>query len=127
MLGGHHRVLRTGGGLFTEHGPRIYSDNYQNFRRLLHEMGLDFHDLFTPYKFSISSIGGRTFWDLTWREKFWMAVASLQFFLAPTARDTWKHITLAEFMAQHAFTAATRDYFDRLSRLTDGAGADQWL
>ena len=40
-LGGCHRVIRVN-GLFSEHGPRIYVDNYFMFQKILVEMGLSF-------------------------------------------------------------------------------------
>src|SRR3990172_10566437 len=50
-IGGCHRVKRVD-GLFAEHGPRIYSSVYLNFKQILKDMGMNFDDMFTPYKFS---------------------------------------------------------------------------
>ena len=61
-IGGCHRVRRVN-GLFTEHGPRIYSSAYSVFMTLLEEMNTDFFDLFTEYNFSMSRIGGETIWS----------------------------------------------------------------
>ena len=58
-IGGCHRVLRVD-GLFTEHGPRVYSDVYLNFINFLNDMDIDFNDIFTLYSFDISNIGDRT-------------------------------------------------------------------
>ena len=52
-LGGCHRVKRVN-GLFTEHGPRIYSDTYVNFMKMMKEWGYKFQDLYTEYNFQIS-------------------------------------------------------------------------
>jgi len=66
-IGGCHRVRRIKNSsnelLFTEHGPRIYSDTYTVFISLLKDMNLNFYDLFTEYNFTISQIGGETVWS----------------------------------------------------------------
>jgi phytoene dehydrogenase-like protein len=68
VIGGCHAVRRVN-GLFTEHGPRVYSSTYKVFQSLLNEMGVDFYDLFTKYNFSVSEIGGQTiFSTLSWFE-----------------------------------------------------------
>jgi predicted NAD/FAD-binding protein len=64
-IGGCHRVRRQyvpelGENMFTEHGPRVYSETYITFRKLLKEMGVDFYDLFQKYNFNITEIGGET-------------------------------------------------------------------
>ena len=58
-IGGCHRVRRVD-KIFTEHGPRIYSNTYKNFQMLLKDMDSDFYKLFTPSNFSISESGGQT-------------------------------------------------------------------
>jgi UDP-galactopyranose mutase len=55
-IGGCHRVTRIN-GLFTEHGPRIYSNSYINTKELLKKMDINFEKLFKPYNFTISNIG----------------------------------------------------------------------
>jgi hypothetical protein len=65
-IGGCHRVRRINTGklgekmLFSEHGPRIYSETYLVFKELLKEMGVDFYDLFKKYDFQLTQIGGET-------------------------------------------------------------------
>ena len=67
-IGGCHRVRRVN-GLFTEHGPRIYSTTYKVFNKLLKEMNVEFKELFKEYNFTITQIGGETvFSTLEWRE-----------------------------------------------------------
>ena len=41
-IGGCHRVRRVD-TIFTEHGPRIYSNTYKNFQMLLKDMDNDFY------------------------------------------------------------------------------------
>jgi hypothetical protein len=53
-IGGCHSVKRLD-GLFTEHSPRIYSSNYNNFKTILKDMGTSFENLFVPSKMSTFS------------------------------------------------------------------------
>ncbi len=121
-LGGCHRVNRVN-GLFTEHGPRIYSTAYTNFINLLSDMRLDFHELFTPYKFSIANIGGKGIRNFSLREMGLLAVSFMKLMFDPTYGTT---LSMEKYMNQHEFNDESRDYVDRLCRLTDGAGADRY-
>ena len=47
-IGGIHRV-KGENGLFTEHGPRIYLNNFVNFMQILNILGTSFQQLFTKY------------------------------------------------------------------------------
>ena len=55
-LGGCHGVTRTNAGMMTEHGPRIYIDNFLMFTQLLNDMGARFDDLFVKYNFSTATM-----------------------------------------------------------------------
>lgn len=57
------------------------------------------------------------------REKFWMAAAFFNFLYDP---NSYKFITVKQFAENHRFSPETLDYFDRVSRLTDGAGAEKF-
>ena len=50
-LGGCHYVNRIN-GLFSEHSPRVYSNSYLNFIKILNDMNINFYDLFTKYKYN---------------------------------------------------------------------------
>jgi uncharacterized protein with NAD-binding domain and iron-sulfur cluster len=52
FLGGCHGVTRVYDGMMTEHGPRIYIDNFFMFSQLLNEIGIHFHESFVKYNFS---------------------------------------------------------------------------
>jgi hypothetical protein len=132
-LGGCHRVVRTRlpeaspgaqlpPGLFSEHAPRIYSGAYLNTSSLLDSMGTSFDEQFTPYHFSVSSIGaGGVLSNLSMRELLWLAWA----FIAWSDEQT-KAVSVADYMTQHAFSDQARNYMNRLCLLTDGAGADHY-
>ena len=56
QIGGCHSVKRVN-GLFSEHGPRIYIDNYYVFSDILKkELNTSFTELFTKYKFGKNDI-----------------------------------------------------------------------
>lgn len=118
-IGGCHRVKRVN-GLFTEHGPRIYLDNYTMFKKLLKELNLDFYDLFTPYYFNITNIGGKSIDNLSPTEIFKL---SLKFF---NLNEEYKKIPIGEYLDENNFSPKAKDYIDRLCRLTDGAGSDRY-
>ena len=125
IIGGCHKVVRDKDtNLFTEHGPRIYSDSYKNFQMLLRDMNQDFFNLFVPYNFSISEIGGQTvFTTLKFTE---LLKLSWQFFLLILDNNHGKDRSLKEFMNYHNFNEKSVDMIDRIARLTDGAGADRY-
>ena len=112
LLGGAHAVRRVD-GLFSEHGPKVYSTNYHNAYRVFPELGRRM----VPYNFQISEIGGAGFSQLSWGERLWFVLA----YFTTTSRSTE---TVGSFSRD--MSAATRDYLDRLTRFTDGSGADRY-
>ena len=118
-VGGCHRVLRVD-GLFTEHGPRIYSNSYVNTINILKKMGINFYDLFTPYKFNISNIGGKSITNLQFTEIFKLA---FDFFRNSPNN---KIMSMNQYMNKHNFSEKSKDYINRLCLLTDGASADKY-
>lgn len=118
-VGGCHRVLRVD-GLFTEHGPRIYSNAYVNTIQILKKMDVKFDDIFTPYNFSISNIGGKTISNLSFIE---IMRLGLDFILNSSNN---KKISMDEYMTKHNFSKESKDYINRLCLLTDGASTDKY-
>ena len=118
-IGGIHRVKRHN-GLFTEHGPRIYSDNYVNFMKILNILGTSFHQLFAKYNFQISIIGGKSIQNFSFRE---LAIITYKLF---TVYNIDKKQTVLEFAKENNFSEQAIDYMDRLCRLTDGAGIQRY-
>lgn len=118
-LGGCHGVTRVN-GIFSEHGPRIYLDNYLTFIQILKEMNLSWHDLFTPYEYSFVNIGTNTTSALSFPE-----IMKLLFsFMA--LNESYKVITMEEYLNNNNFSEKAKNYLDRLCRLTDGAGIDRY-
>lgn len=121
-VGGCNRVTRVN-GLFSEHGPRIYSSSYINTKMLLTKMNSSFKDLFTTYKFSISNIGGETFLNLKSKEIRSFVYEFIKLiFISNHGRNT----SLKEFVYKKNFSQNSIEYVDRLCRLTDGAGIERY-
>lgn len=115
-VGGCHRVRRVE-GLFSEHGPRIYVNNYKALVLMLREFGMEWDDLFTPYNFNISKIGGQTLSHFTFREIAILGYYYAWFYLY----KSWaRKMTLGQLVDKHEFSKEAKDYLDRLCRLTDG-------
>ena len=121
-LGGCHIVHRVD-GLFTEHGPRVYSNSYLNFIDLLKDMNLDFDDLFTLYDFNITNIGGKNHHSLTNFEKASFINAFIKLTIFPSYG---KNISILKFMEDNNFSEESKEYIDRTCRLTDGATSDRY-
>lgn len=103
---------------FSEHGPRVYSGRSKYFVRWLGDMGLKWDQLFKPYKFQISQIGGFTKFTageiLSFAKRWFMST------------KVNKTTSMADFMREAGFTATSTDYVDRLCRLTDGADSTRY-
>jgi protoporphyrinogen oxidase len=115
-LGGCHRVKRVN-GLFTEHGPRVYSNNYVNFIQILNEFGYKFEDLFKEYNFQLSNIAGKSISRLSIKELLLLGIETLKLIYT----DKSKRISVEQFSNKYNFKEDSKDYLDRVSRLTDGA------
>lgn len=119
-LGGCHGVTRVHDGMMTEHGPRIYIDNFLMFTQLLNDMGVQFDDLFVKYNFSTATMMLEALRVLTVRE-----IATLVWSFM-TLNDSFKETTLMEYLSSHGFSNAAIDILDRIGRLTDGGSADTY-
>lgn len=115
-LGGCHRVARID-GKFTEHAPRIYSSTYVNLSTLFKDMGFNFNDIFTKYKFTLSSIGKKTIKSLQFYELWHLSVAFVKLVFNI---NYGKDISLDSFINKYNFTSESKNYIDRLCRLVDG-------
>ena len=120
QIGGCHSVRRKN-GLFSEHGPRVYSSTYVTTAKLLSQMGISFDKIFTPYKFEVGSIGGKTISSLKTWEVFQLAIS---YALSAVYPQYYKSFSMRDYCKD--FSASTVEYFDRLCRLTDGAGIENY-
>lgn len=124
-FGGCHSVQRVGTNrTITEHSPRINSTSYINFiNYILPEFGVDFYKEYTPYRFSLSTIGKRDITSLKAYELYALTYAFWRFSLDMTYGN---NVSMSEFMDQYNFTPDSRDYIDQLARLVDGADATRF-
>ena len=121
-LGGCHRVNRTE-GMFSEHGPRVYSSNYHNFKDILKNTGSSFDEVFTPYEYNMFTVGGYSISKFKIREMMLLSLEYLKLlFLADHGRET----TVLDFCTRNNFSNETVEYLDAICRLTDGATADKY-
>jgi len=121
-IGGCHRVQRVN-GLLTEHGPRVYSDVYLNFIALLNEMNINFNDLFTEYTFDLSTIGNKNPNSFKLFEMIAFIFAFINLVFNPIYGQD---ISMKTFIDTNSFTPESKDYIERLCRLTDGAQTDRY-
>lgn len=128
-IGGCHRVRRVynnnlNESLFSEHGPRIYSNTYKVFISLLKDMGINFDDLFVKYNFQIAQIGGETVWNtLNYTELF---VFLIEYFKLLFNDNYGVNLSMKNFLLKNNFSEKSIDLIDRICRLTDGANIDKY-
>ena len=124
-IGGCHRVRRvkdskTNQSLFTEHGPRVYSETYNVFKELLKEMNVDFYKLFKKYKFNILEIGGETIFSVLTFSEF--TSLTLSFLNLLINNSYGQSINLYDYLKQHHFSEKSMLMIDKICKLTDGGG-----
>jgi len=142
-LGGCHRVdrrvassdskRRSYDGVFSEHGPRVYVDNYRTFERLLRDMGTSMDDLFeeSVYGNKLRNRGDMTPTSLKWYEQLAIVRVILKhaflllFHGRPDAHP-FHEISVESFMDDQGFTPESRWYIDSLCRTTDGGGSNTY-
>ena len=123
-IGGCHRVQRVN-GLFTEHGPRVYSDAYLNFIDLLKEMDINFCDLFVPYTFPIANVQNSE--NKSHQLSYWeIAIFLINYLNLVINKDYGKDISISTFMNNNNFSDSSKEYINRVCRLTDGATPDKY-
>lgn len=114
--GGCHAVTRKG-GLFAEHGPRVYASNYSTFFQLLADAGVTFDT--KAYSHSVTNSMVHLLATMTWSELFaWSKAAVLFAFGADFGRET-----VAGFAKRHAFSKRAIRRLHQLCSTIDGADA----
>ncbi len=119
-IGGCHRVVRVN-GQFSEHAPRVYSTAYINTINWFQTLGIKWDDYFTPYNFSLASIGGKSIFKFSIMELLTLFYIYFKTILNPC----WaKHTSVSAISS--SFSSSSKDYLDRLCKLTDGSGSDRY-
>ena len=123
-IGGCHRVNRQNNGLYSEHGPRVISDNYITFTDLLNKMDIKFEDLYTKYNYPVTSIGNNNLFTLFSITEY--ILFSKEMILLFYDENYGETIVLKEFLESNKFSNISKDIIDKICRLTDGAGIDKY-
>lgn len=120
VIGGCHRVDRVG-GVFSEHGPRVYGSNFLRYKRMLRFVGLRFEDHYVPYEYSfpVGLAGAASL--MTVAELAALAASYARFMVQPGRYDRMSVAALLE-----GFSDGARAYFDKICKLTDGAGIGRY-
>ncbi len=120
--GGIHGVDRVN-GLFTEHGPRIYSAAYVNFKDLIMNWGKKFDDYFVKYAYPVSEISNSIFKGLG----VGPTIAFARAFAGLAINGNYgKKQSVLQFCNRNNMNVKTIDLIDRLCRLVDGSGANRF-
>ena len=125
-IGGCHRVRRVehnGINYFTEHGPRIYIDNYYHLIDLLKSMHVNFNELFTPYDFTVNISIQQIISQLSTRE---ILAIVYEFMIYAINENASKKIPLVDFLREYNFSRQSIKTIDRICRLTDGGTIDNY-
>lgn len=122
-VGGIHRVRRVD-GLYTEHGPKIYFNNYFSLISIMKDMGMEFHDYFTPYKFTIFNDIIRELMRKI--HTFEIAAIVYEFIKFTFTSRYGQNTTVLEFMNKYNFTTPTKKIIDEVCRLSDGASSKRF-
>jgi hypothetical protein len=123
--GGCHRVTRVndgrglGNGLFTEHGPRIYTSGSKTFHNMLLKAGIDHEKYFTAYKAQISEPLIQSLKYFTSTDILTM-ISSYMKYIIDTSYGSDMTVSSLKLSTQAS------EYTDKMCRLTDGAGADRY-
>jgi protoporphyrinogen oxidase len=123
FIGGCHKVNRQryeNENYFCEHGPRVYFNNYINFKMILNKIGLKFKNVFVKQHASLSNL----IYELSVKYKvlnfreIW--IITVEFFKVLLDPNYGKKISLNDFMKLNNFTENAFKYTDRFVRLSDG-------
>lgn len=124
VLGGCHRYDSKTYSQFAEHGPRVYSGAYVNVKRVLHDIGLKWDDVFVRSSFSPELIDGKRWYQwLSVREIWWLGYEYMVFLMRP---DHGKNISMATYCTRRGFRTCSSEYIDTVCRFSDGAGAKRY-
>lgn len=110
-IGGCHRVSRVD-GLFSDHGPRVYSSSYVNFISILGDMNMKFEDYFVKYNSNFTQNI-----QLNLSEISSLIVELIKFIVNPM---NGRRTSMKTFCDSANFTESGKNYIDLICRLSDG-------
>lgn len=133
VLGGCHRVERVDDeSLFSEHGPRVYINNFKTFDHILKDMGTSLNELFhdpIDHNMDLKTHGEMSPGKLKLHEIWAISGAFIHHsFIFRNDKHSFSshYISMEQFMDQHLFSKESRWYIDTICRLTDGSGSNKY-
>ena len=119
VYGGCHHVKKIN-GLLSEHGPRIYFDNYLNFIKLMKDLGFnDWSYYMKKYKVGLNDIASDMFYRGV--KIYDLFISSLIFFIYPFLN---RKKSVKDVMTLFNPSKEYIKYIDELCRLLDGGTID---
>jgi predicted NAD/FAD-dependent oxidoreductase len=127
-IGGCHKVNRQeykNEYYFCEHGPRIYSNNYVNFMKLLKTMNLNFYDLFEKDFSFIHLLINYLFKNslFTFEEFLYL---TRDFIFTIFVNNHGMNISMEEYMNNNNFSETTKHKLDIIIRSFDGGDISRY-
>lgn len=122
QVGGCHRVQYSKEGLFSEHGPRVYSGGYVNLERMMRRVGLRWHDVFAEASYSPDHIDGQRWYQwMSWRGLVMVTLMTLAYLLGLPL-----HGSMDDAASWWRLSPRERRRLDTVCRFSDGAGLDRY-
>lgn len=127
VIGGCHKVNRQKFNdeyYFSEHGPRVYINNYVNFIHLLKKMNLDFYELFFK-SFSFNQISQKIIIEgnnFTFGELLYL---TRDFFFVIFVNTHGIDTSMKDYMNNNNFSEKTKTKIDLLCRSFDGGDSSR--
>lgn len=125
-IGGCHRVRRefiNNEYIFTEHGPRVYFNNFVNLKMLLNEMNINFNDIFIKSKEQTYDIIKENISQFNYNEIIKLSYHYLLFFIN---YNYGKNINMSEFMNNNNFTNKSKEFIKKICIMSDGINSDNY-
>jgi hypothetical protein len=119
-IGGCHKVNRQtfeNEKYFCEHGPRVYFNNYLNFRTILKKMNLDFYKIFKRFNISLFKIFMKEINNFDFNDVLKLSRDYFKLFIDPTFG---LNLSMNDYLKTNNFSNKAINYIDRNCRLIDG-------
>jgi len=119
-IGGCHKVNRQAfenEKYFCEHGPRVYFNNYLNFRTILKKMNLDFYKIFKRFNISLFKIFMKEIDNFDFNDILKLSRDYFKLFIDPTFG---LNLSMNDYLKTNKFSNKAINYIDRNCRLIDG-------
>ena len=121
-VGGCHRVQWSQSGLFSEHGPRVYSGSFTNLDKMMRRHGIRWDDVFRPYAYAPDHLDGRRWYGwMSWRALLMVTAMTLSYLVGMPLDGSMR-----DAVDWWGVDPKTRRRIDTVCRFSDGAGMDRY-